>query len=83
MEKIHKNSIEIGKMVFKFGKKFTKIHVGVKVGHWGMRESWSPEVELMLKNESLIVEYERIHIDTKRNEGFLASTSGTYVRVSL
>jgi hypothetical protein len=83
MAKVHKNSIEIGKKFLKFGKKFTKIHVGVKIGHWGMRESWSPKVELMLKNESIIVKNEKIHIDTKGNEGFLASTSGTHVSASL
>jgi hypothetical protein len=83
MAKIHKKSVEIEKKVLKFGKKFTKIHVGVKIGHWGMKESWSPKVELMLKNESLIVDYERIHIDTKMNEGFLASTSGTHGSASL
>jgi hypothetical protein len=31
MAKVHKKSIEIGKKVLEFGKKFTKIHVGVKI----------------------------------------------------
>jgi len=75
--------IEIGKKVLEFSKNFTKIHVGVKIGHWGMRESWSPKVELVFKNESIIVENEKIHIDTKRNEGFLASTSETHVSANL
>jgi hypothetical protein len=83
MAKIHKKSIEIGKKVLEFGKKFTKIHVGVKIGHWGMRESWSPKVGLMFKNESIIVKNKRIHIDTKGNEGLSASTSGTHVSASL
>jgi len=33
--------------------------------------------------ESIIVKNEKIHIDTKGNEGFLASTSGTHVSASL
>lgn len=37
----------------------------------------------MLKNESIIVKNEKIHVDTKGNEGFLASTSGTHVSASL
>jgi hypothetical protein len=82
-QKFTKKSIEIGKKFLNFGKKITKIHVGIKIGHWGMRDSWSPKVEFMLKNEYLIVEYEKIHIDTKGNEGFLASTSGTHVSASL
>jgi hypothetical protein len=83
MAKIHKKPIEIGEKVLEFGQNFTKIHVGVKIGHWGMRESWSSKVELMLKNESIILENERIHIDIEGNEGFLASTSGTCVSISL
>jgi hypothetical protein len=36
-----------------------------------------------IENESIIVKNEKIHIDTKGNEGFLASTSGTHVSASL